>query len=1154
MSNLNIAALHGCRGNHRHRFVPEVTRRAMLFWLLSACLLLLPVENAWSADTAASADVVEPSSGSVNAETLNARLKEVESSKSLDEETRSSITEMINKALANLETARNNKVTTEEYIRLRESAPEMTKKIRAVLEEQASVPPEVKLTVTRESPFEDIERELLQEKANLAAVKAKLADIETQLETSKTRPSVIPKTLASTKQARKDLEAERNAPAPEGELAWVTEARRWAQDARLAALRSEINLLDQELLTLPFKVEKLEAQRDQEAASIKRINARIALLEELSSRQGRVEAREAVAAADAAVEEAAGKHTLIQQLAEENARLTREAAALASTLKRTSDSDGSVDRDAKRIEDNFRQAREQLDVAGLSNVLGEVLGSQRQDLPDRRVLRTRLSELEDENARMTLELIQQASERKRLASTEEYVAGLTQELTPEVAALVTNDLTELVLTRRDLLDKSISLHKSYLRSLRELTASYRRLLDNTVSYDEFLAKNLLWIRSAPPPGLETLTNIPDQLALMFAPSRWRQIPGAITAGVLASVWVKLLLVLFAVLMWKISFMRKQLLATGEPVGKVAHDKFSYTLQALGLTFLIALPWPLLTFLLGLALESGPAITVFSAQLADALKTVAPTYFYIQFFSALCLPGGVAAKHFRWPDSLSRALHVYFFRLKIALLPAILVIILAVDESQTAQLDSVERIALVFALLVTALFFYRVSHLLLHTPVTTQKRQRYFWLGLTVAAPLVLAVLAFIGYFYTAGMLGSGLIRTFWIAFGLVILHQTVVRWLLVTQRRMALQAARDRLQAAREEKESAVDAEMDGSRIQVEEPEVDLVALSDETRKLISMMLVILGFVGFLLVWSEILPAFSVLDDVTLWHKTSVVAGEEALVPVSLGDLAIALLIAFLTYMAMKRLPPLLEILLLQRVDMTSGARYTAKTLYTYAIVGVGLVAFFSFIGMDWSRLQWLIAALGVGIGFGLQEIVANFISGLIILFERPIRVGDVVTVGDTEGAVSRIQIRATTIRTWDGQELLVPNKEFITGRLLNWSLSDQTTRLKIPVGIAYGSDVQQAMKLMDDAARQNETVLSDPAPYIMFLGFGDNALQLELRCFVGVQSHRLPAITNLHEVINRYFNEAGISISFPQRDVHLDATRPLDVRIHRDDEQGSGA
>jgi potassium efflux system protein len=302
------------------------------------------------------------------------------------------------------------------------------------------------------------------------------------------------------------------------------------------------------------------------------------------------------------------------------------------------------------------------------------------------------------------------------------------------------------------------------------------------------------------------------------------------------------------------------------------------------------------------------------------------------------------------------------------------------------------------------------------------------------------------------------------------------------------------------------------------------------------------------------MPAFSVLHEVTLWHKPGIVAGEKALVPVSLADVSIAVLIAFLTIIAMKRLPPLLEILLLQRVNMTPGGRYTAKTLYTYVIVGIGMVAFFNVVGMDWSKVQWLFAALSVGIGFGLQEIVANFISGLIILFERPIRVGDVVTIGETEGAVSRIQIRATTIRTWDGMELLVPNKEFITGRLLNWTLSDQITRIKIPVGIAYGSDVQKAMSLMDRAARSNETILDDPAPYIVFNGFGDNALNLELRCYVGVQGHRIPAITNLHEEINRAFNEAGISISFPQRDVHLDMSKPLDVRIHRDGGLGAGA
>ena len=458
-----------------------------------------------------------------------------------------------------------------------------------------------------------------------------------------------------------------------------------------------------------------------------------------------------------------------------------------------------------------------------------------------------------------------------------------------------------------------------------------------------------------------------------------------------------------------------------------------------------------------------------------------------------------------------------------------------------------------ALMIVALFFYRLSRLLIQHSISSMLRQRYFWLALTVAAPLALAVLAFLGYFYTAGTLGKGLIQTLWIAFGLVVLHQVAVRWLLLTQRRLALQAVRDRLQAAREEKESG-DAELEGVSVQVEEPEIDLVALSEESRKLLSMVLVIVGFFGFWLVWSDIMPALNVLDEVTLWHKPGIVAGEEAIVPVSLGDLAMALFIGFLTWIAMKRLPPLLEILLLQRVNMTSGSRYTARTLTTYAIVGIGLIAFFNVIGMDWSKVQWLFAALSVGIGFGLQEIVANFISGLIILFERPIRIGDVVTVGDTEGAVSRIQIRATTIRTWDGQELLVPNKEFITGRLLNWSLSDQITRIKIPVGVAYGSDVQRAMLLMDEAARQNETILSDPGPYIMFNGFGDNALSLELRCYVGVQAHRLPAITNLHEEINRRFNEAGISISFPQRDVHLDISAPLDVRIHHDKGQGSEA
>jgi potassium efflux system protein len=544
---------------------------------------------------------------------------------------------------------------------------------------------------------------------------------------------------------------------------------------------------------------------------------------------------------------------------------------------------------------------------------------------------------------------------------------------------------------------------------------------------------------------------------------------------------------------------------------------------------------------------------FPEQVSAGLLQLAPTFFYIQFFSVLSLPGGVADKHFRWPGWLTKSLYREFRLLKLALLPLIFIIVVTAEDDQVPALDGLERLSMVIGLLVVAQFFYRLSRLLIRQSVSPGVSQRYFWLALTVAAPLLLAVLAFFGYFYTAGMLGAGLVQTLWIAFGLVVLHQIVVRWLLLAQRRLALQAARDRLGEVHEERE-AVDAETQGVSARVEAPEIDLLALSEDSRKLLGLMLVVVGFFGFWFVWSDILPAFNVLNEITLWHKTAIVDGEETMAPVSLASLFIALSIVFLTYIAVKRLPPLLEIVLLHRANMNSGNRYTARTLTTYAIVGFGLIAFFNVIGMDWSRVQWLFAALSVGIGFGLQEIVANFISGLIILFERPIRVGDVVTIGDTEGVVTRIQIRATTIRTWDAQELLVPNKEFITGRLLNWSLSDQTTRLKIPVGIAYGSDVQKAMSLMDEAARQNRNVLSDPAPYIIFHGFGDNSLDLELRCYVGSQSHRIPVITNLHEEINRRFSAAGISISFPQRDVHLDVSTPIDVRIQRDDTQGSTA
>jgi potassium efflux system protein len=203
----------------------------------------------------------------------------------------------------------------------------------------------------------------------------------------------------------------------------------------------------------------------------------------------------------------------------------------------------------------------------------------------------------------------------------------------------------------------------------------------------------------------------------------------------------------------------------------------------------------------------------------------------------------------------------------------------------------------------------------------------------------------------------------------------------------------------------------------------------------------------------------------------------------------------------------------------------------------VGAILAFKTIGIPWEKYRWLVAAMGVGLGFGLQEIFANFVSGLIVLLERPIRVGDVVTIGDVTGSVSRIRMRATTVTNWDRQELIIPNKEFVTGQLLNWTLSSAINRVVIPVGIAYGSDAELGRDLLLEAAAEMEHVMEDPAPLATFEQFGDSSLNLVLRCYLPNLDNRLATIHQLHLTIQKKFAAAGLEIPFPQRDIHLRTT-----------------
>ncbi len=1121
--------------------------------LATACIAIL-LACLVSTESRAAPPVPGPAGvGSLSKKLVGSRLKEIESSTDYDEQTRTRLVEVYRRILSNLEATDAASAAASRFSQARETAPAEAARLHDALEKNRVKKRPVQLKISDKIPLADLEQMLLKEKADYAAVDTKLSSLDDRLNQERARPDQARQRLTEARQQLETLNAQLQAPAAGETTGVLAEAQRWRLQSEIQALTAEINMLDQELLSQPMRVNLIQAQRDTSAFNLSGIGQRIKLLEDRLNQERRTQSEQARAAVESARGETRGKHPLIRDLAQQNAALSDTLTELTNKLERVTSGDQDANDQAKRIEEEFQRTEQKLKVAGLSQALGQILLEQRRLLPDSRQIRRAARSREREIAETSLSQIQYNEELRELRTAGDYVDTLLDGMAPEQSAELRTDLLELARTRRELLEKIVATGDSYLRALGELDFAQTRLITAIESYNDFLDERLLWIRSSPAPSIAMLLNTPAQVIEILSPSKWFGVFQTLLQQLLQSAIPVTLFLVAGILLVRKRHMARIILQSGKKIIKPRADRFRYTLQALVITLVMALPWPMILWTAGWMLSTSLDNTSFDRAVGHALMVLSPAYFYLAAFRNLCRPGGVATAHFRWPESSTRALRTQIGILMTFFLPSALVAIISI-RSTTITEGALGRLAFVVFICALSWFFYRLfgpSKAVLAAqfrrhPDSPLTRYRYLWLMLSMAIPLLLIVLAISGYLYTAGTLTGSLIDTLWLVLGFLVIHQTAVRWLLLVRRKLLFEAAveRRRTALAAQQDERATPDKSARDETELEEPEVDLIALNQESLKLLNSAIVFGAIIGLWFIWSDVLPAFGRLDHINLWHYKGVVDGEEGVIPVTVADILLALLLTIVTIIATRRFPALLEIALLKRVTMTSGGRYTAITLARYSIAAVGTLLVLNTVGVRWTQIQWLAAALSVGIGFGLQEIVANFISGLIILFERPIRVGDVVTVGDTDGVVTRIQIRATTIRTWDRQELLVPNKEFITGRLLNWSLSDQITRIHVPVGVAYGSDVHKAMKLMREIAEQNKLVLDDPKPYTIFTEFGDNTLNLELRCFVGNQDDRLPAKTQLHEAINDCFNECGIVIAFPQRDVHLDTSQPLEVHL----------
>ncbi|TAJ97862.1 MAG: mechanosensitive ion channel family protein [Candidatus Manganitrophaceae bacterium] len=256
--------------------------------------------------------------------------------------------------------------------------------------------------------------------------------------------------------------------------------------------------------------------------------------------------------------------------------------------------------------------------------------------------------------------------------------------------------------------------------------------------------------------------------------------------------------------------------------------------------------------------------------------------------------------------------------------------------------------------------------------------------------------------------------------------------------------------------------------------------------------------------------------------------------PVTLISFIGAVLFILAAYLVSKTLQRTLRRRIFPRFKIAEELQYTFLRLTHYLLVFIGLVLGLQFIGLDLSSLAVIAGLLSVGVGFGLQNIASNFISGVILLFERPIKIGDRISVGDTTGDVHEIKIRSTTIITPDNIAIIVPNSDFVSGRVINWSYEDPRIKLHLSVGVAYDSDVQRVTELLLRTARAHPQLLQHPEPDVTFQAFGDSALQFDLSFWVAEPKGGPHALSDLRYEILRLFRENGIVIPFPQREVHL--------------------
>lgn len=917
-------------------------------------------------------------------------------------------------------------------------------------------------------------------------------------------------------------------------------AKQHMQQSRLAALQARLS-------SRPERLSLMEAEIELFTIQLADAESYQAVIQSLSNRTR-------AAGASALTEELITYAQSLQSAPEPLQKIAKENIGLAKTLKTLSEQHQRAETQLARMKTNvsslntkFESLNRLLELQQFesSALFGAALRQERDSTFDKIDTNTPRASAEQSLTSSNIALFHIEENRPP------YEIPKKSALKPKLdtSSQDWGDTIEILLKqRRNLVSNLSNAHLLYVDELSALLSQLRSFSERSKTYSDLLANHLFWIPSAQPFGGETITAVGNTLAWLLSPDHWREVAETVGLNLSKHFIVLASGILLIVIVFTVRNPLKQQLANMAPlIGKVRSDNFMLTVRAFAITAVLALPPALILFSLA---DLTSSQTGFTNSLSTALFIGGLVFLFLEFMLQLARKNGIAEKHFHWSDSTLTLLHCNNRWFIAIFIPIVIIMVLLAVQVTPEIRDGLGRIALVVQCIAIAAIAFRMMQILRSKQVSIEDKRwhwyvRHIGFPALIAAPLILMALSLWGYHYTATELMRLFLQSMVVITIVILAYYTLERALSVYERRLALTrllAKRAEFVAKNADRDAAGQAAQAIPEI-IESHEIDRHTLTNQTKTVIRIFAYVGAVIALWYVWRDLLPVVRSLNEVILWQTLSSETGQATTI-VTLWNLIVTVAVLSLGVIAFKNLPGALEVMLLSRLDLAPGSGYAITTVLKYAIIFSAVLAATNLLGADWSKLQWLIAAMGVGLGFGLQEIVANFVSGIVILFERPFRLGDTVTIGGNTGTVTRIRIRATTISDWDRKELIIPNKTFITQDFINWTLTDPITRLIVPVGVDYGTDTEMVVSLLEDVAKKSDRVFDDPAPAALFLAFGDNSLNFELRVFTHTVLDRIVVMHELHMAIDKAFKAAGVGISYPQRDVHLDTRSPLEVTI----------